>query len=147
MQLWCWQFEFFTFRILWPNRWRLSLLLLLLPYTGCFFNCSAYISVQKEKRCSTNEDLLYIENFMEQNLWLAAHNFSFWFWKLGVTVKRSHCIFYPWQRIVTSYTPTSKAKVIINNIKAINTKRIFWISQQIGANRVERQGQGTVMGV
>ena len=26
---------------------------------------------------------------MEQNLWLAAHRFSFWYWKLGGTVKKS----------------------------------------------------------
>ena len=25
---------------------------------------------------------------MEQNLWLAAHRFSFWYWKLGGTVKK-----------------------------------------------------------
>ena len=36
---------------------------------GVFCNCSAQISVQKEKRCSTNEDLLNIVNFMKQNLW------------------------------------------------------------------------------
>ena len=27
---------------------------------------------------------------MEQNLWLAAHCFSFWYWKLGGTVKENH---------------------------------------------------------
>ena len=26
---------------------------------------------------------------MEQNLWLAVHRFSFWYWKLGGTVKRT----------------------------------------------------------
>ena len=26
---------------------------------------------------------------MEQNLWLAVHRFSFWYWKLGGTVKKS----------------------------------------------------------
>ena len=26
---------------------------------------------------------------MEQNLWLVAHHFSFWYWKLGGTVKKS----------------------------------------------------------
>ena len=51
-----------------------------------FFNCSAQISVLNRK---TNEDVLYIENFMEQNLWLAAHHFSFWYWKLGGTVKKT----------------------------------------------------------
>ena len=44
--------------------------------TGWFFNCSAQISVLK-KRCLSNEDLLHIENFMEQNLWLVAHRFHF----------------------------------------------------------------------
>ena len=41
---------------------------ILLNIQGAFFNCSAQISVLKRKTCSTNEDLLYIENFMEQNL-------------------------------------------------------------------------------
>ena len=27
---------------------------------------------------------------MEQNLWLAAHRFSFWYWKLGGPVKKKH---------------------------------------------------------
>ena len=28
---------------------------------------------------------------MEQNIWLAAHRFSFWYWKLGGTVKKLPC--------------------------------------------------------
>ena len=34
---------------------------------------------------------MYIENFMEQNLWLTAHCFSFWYWKLGGTAKKPPC--------------------------------------------------------
>ena len=60
-------------------------------HTGCFSNCSAQISALK-KRCSTNDDLLYIVNFMEQNLWLAAHRFSFWYWKLEGAVKKTLCM-------------------------------------------------------
>ena len=67
---------------------------------GAFFNCSAQISVLKRKMLFNQRDLLYIENFMEQNLWLAAHRFSFWYWKLGGTVKKTTlhlCIFtYQW---------------------------------------------------
>ena len=33
--------------------------------------------------------LLYIENFMKQNLWLAVRRFSFWYWKLGGPVKKT----------------------------------------------------------
>ena len=36
--------------------------------TGCFLTVPPKFQRFKEKRCSTNEDLLYIENFMEQNL-------------------------------------------------------------------------------
>ena len=75
--------------------WWTTLSIQRLKDTGCpFYNCSAKISVLKRKRCSTNEDLFYIVNFMEQNLWLAAHRFSFWYWKLGGTVKKTLCI---WQ--------------------------------------------------
>ena len=35
--------------------------------------------------------LLYIKNLMEQNLWLAAHGFSFWYRKLEGTVKKPPC--------------------------------------------------------
>ena len=57
-------------------------------YRVVFLTVPPKFQCEKEKRCSTNEDLLYIENFMEQNLWLAAHHFSFWYWKLGGTVKK-----------------------------------------------------------
>ena len=30
---------------------------------------------------------------MEHNLWLAAHHFSFWYWKLGGTVKKKHPVY------------------------------------------------------
>ena len=58
---------------------------------GAFFNCSAQISLLKRKHCSTNRNFLYIENSMEQNLWLAAHahRCSFWYWKLEGTFKKT----------------------------------------------------------
>ena len=66
----------------------------LLLNTGWFFSTvPPNFQYWKEKCCSTNEDLLYIKNFMEQNLWLAAHLFSFRYWKLGGTVKKAPCIF------------------------------------------------------
>ena len=37
----------------------------------------------------SDKSILYIENFMEQILWLAAHCFSFWYWKLGGPVKKN----------------------------------------------------------
>ena len=44
---------------------------------------------------------------MEQNLWLAAHHFSFWYWKLGGTVKKTPCIFihtYCQRSIIFAFT-------------------------------------------
>ena len=37
-------------------------------YRVVFLTGPPNFQYQKEKRCSTNEDLLYIENFLEQNL-------------------------------------------------------------------------------
>ena len=62
---------------------------MLLHVQGAFFHCSAQISVLKRKTLFNQRGSLYIENFMEQNLGLAAHHFSFWYWKLGGTVKKS----------------------------------------------------------
>ena len=59
-----------------------------------FLTGSPNFQYQKEKRCSTNEDPFYMENFVEQNLWLAAHRFSFWYWKLGGPVKKPPCTFW-----------------------------------------------------
>ena len=59
---------------------------------GAFLTVPPKFQCWKEKCCSTNEDHLYIKNFMEQNLWLATHPFSFWYWKLGGTVKKAPCI-------------------------------------------------------
>ena len=60
----------------------------ILNVQGAFLTVPPKFQCKKEKPCSTNEDLLNIENFMEQNLWLAVHRFSFWYWKLGGTVKK-----------------------------------------------------------
>ena len=55
--------------------------------TGCFFsNCSSLFQCQNENTCSINKELLY--NFMRKTAC-----FSFWFWILGGTVKKTPCIF------------------------------------------------------
>ena len=47
---------------------------------------------------------------MERNLWLAAHRFSFWFWKLGGTVKKAPCKFSHFLRLCMSVTYISRSK-------------------------------------
>ena len=56
---------------------------------GAFFNYSAQISVLKRKTIFNQRESLYIEYFMEQNILLGAHRFSFWYWKLGGTVEKN----------------------------------------------------------
>ena len=60
-------------------------------HTGWFFFCCAQISVLKRKTLFNQRGSFLTENFMEQNLWLAAHRFSFGCWKLGGTVTKPTC--------------------------------------------------------
>ena len=42
---------------------------------------------------------------MEQNLWLAAHRFSFWYWKLGGTVKKNTLLYIVQAKVLLFHLP------------------------------------------